>query len=82
MTSKTHKDKSENLTAQNHLHSIKSNLNGDWSNFFLLMLLYTMQGMPLGLASAMPIILQARANVTYRDQVYYFNVKYSTTILT
>lgn len=69
MTSKSHKDKSKNLEIQKNLNIIKSDLNGDWSNFFLLMLLYTMQGLPLGLASAMPIILQTRKNVTYQDQV-------------
>lgn len=47
----------------------KSDLNGDWLNFFLLLLLYVMQGMPIGLASAIPIILQSKKNVTYQDQV-------------
>lgn len=47
----------------------KPNLKGDWLNFFLLMLLYTMQGIPLGIASAMPIILQSNKNVSYKDQV-------------
>jgi len=47
----------------------KPNLKGDWLNFFLLLLLYTMQGIPVGLASAMPIILQSNKNVSYNDQV-------------
>ncbi|XP_025208442.1 acetyl-coenzyme A transporter 1-like isoform X1 [Melanaphis sacchari] len=49
----------------------KPNLKGDWLNFFLLMLLYTMQGIPLGIASAMPIILQSNKNVTYKDQALF-----------
>lgn len=49
----------------------KPNLKGDWLNFFLLMLLYTMQGMPLGIASAMPIILQSNKDVSYKDQALF-----------
>ncbi|KAE9538631.1 hypothetical protein AGLY_005730 [Aphis glycines] len=49
----------------------KPNLKGDWLNFFLLMLLYTMQGIPLGIASAMPIILQSNKNVSYKDQALF-----------
>jgi len=47
----------------------RPNLKGDWLNFFLLILLYTMQGIPLGIAAAMPIILQSNKNVSYADQV-------------
>jgi len=47
----------------------KTNLKGDWINFFLLLLLYTMQGLPLGIASAMSVLLQSKKNVTYKDQV-------------
>uniref|UniRef100_A0A2S2QHE6 Acetyl-coenzyme A transporter 1 n=1 Tax=Sipha flava TaxID=143950 RepID=A0A2S2QHE6_9HEMI len=50
---------------------IKPDLKGDWLNFFLLILLYTMQGMPLGLSSAVPILLQSNKNVTYRDQALF-----------
>lgn len=48
----------------------KSNLKGDWKNFFLLIMLYTMQGLPLGLAITFPIILQTK-KVSYREQVNY-----------
>jgi len=47
----------------------KTNLKGDWKNFFLLLLLYTMQGLPLGIAMSMTVLLQANKNVTYKDQV-------------
>lgn len=74
MTLKIHKDTPEKPDAQKDSNEIKSDLKGDWSNFFLLILLYTMQGMPLGIASVMPIILQSRTNITYQDQVNYFNI--------
>lgn len=47
----------------------KTNLKGDWLNFFLLLLLYTMQGMSVGIAKTMPILLQTNKNVTYTNQV-------------
>ena len=63
----------ENLTAlavvDDSNSAEKPNLKGDWLNFFLLLLLYTMQGIPLGIAAAMPIILQSNKNVSYKDQV-------------
>ena len=63
----------ENLTALAVVDDSKSaekpNLKGDWLNFFLLLLLYTMQGIPYGLALAMPIILQSYKDVSYKDQV-------------
>jgi len=45
------------------------NLNGDWSNFFLLLLLYAIQGLPIGFIVSIPVLLQSNRNVTYRDQV-------------
>lgn len=45
------------------------NLKGDWSNFNLLLLLYVLQGFPIGLSSSLPIILQSRKMVTYEEQV-------------
>lgn len=50
-------------------NSSKPNLKGDWLNFFLLLLLYTMQGFPLGLTSAIPIVLQSQNDISYQDQV-------------
>jgi len=47
----------------------KPNLKGDWLNFFLLILLYTIQGLPLGLVIALPIIFQSKKNVSYKEQV-------------
>jgi len=45
------------------------NLKGDWLSFYLLLLLYVMQGFSLGLSSSIPIILQSRKMVTYEEQV-------------
>lgn len=45
------------------------NLKGDWLNFFLLLLLYILQGFPIGLSGTLSIILQSRKMVTYEEQV-------------
>lgn len=47
----------------------KPNLNGDRLNFYLLIILYVIQGIPIGLSGALPIILQSKKMVTYEDQV-------------
>lgn len=47
----------------------KPNLKGDWLNFYLLLLLYIMQGLPFGVSTALPILLQSRKVVSYQDQV-------------
>lgn len=45
------------------------NLAGDRLNFFILILLYIIQGFPIGLSGAFPIILQSQKMVTYEEQV-------------
>lgn len=46
------------------------NLKGDWHNIFVLVLLYTMQGIAgMGLFVGIPALLQINKNVTYKDQV-------------
>jgi len=69
-------EKEELGTFENSSQSLpaKSNLKGDWMNFFLLILLYTIQGLPLGLAIALPIIFQSKKMVTYKEQVN-FNLR-------
>lgn len=49
--------------------SEKPNLDGDRMNFFLLIVLYVIQGFLIGFSGALPIILQSRKIVTYEDQV-------------
>lgn len=62
-------DKTTTAVTNNGFISAESNLKGDWLNFFLLMVLYTMQGFPLGLTSAIPLLLQSKKEVSYQDQV-------------
>lgn len=59
-------------------NSSKHNLNGDGKNIALLFFLYTLQGIPLGLSAAIPMILQNRG-VSYKQQVciQYFKVSNS-----
>jgi PAT family acetyl-CoA transporter-like MFS transporter 1 len=45
----------------------KSNLDGDYHNVALLLLLYLLQGIPQGISLAIPILLQNRG-VSYTDQ--------------
>lgn len=62
---------------KNDSMSAKPNLKGDWLNFFLLMLLYTIQGVPFGFsAGALPLIMQNKKGVSYKDQVN--NIFYGT----
>lgn len=49
--------------------SEKPNLDGDRLNVYLLIILYIIQGFPIGLCGALPIILQSKTMVTYEDQV-------------
>lgn len=46
----------------------KSNIKGDEFNIAVLLFLYTLQGIPLGLAGAIPMLLQNRG-ITYTQQV-------------
>lgn len=45
-----------------------SSLKGDKQNIALLLCLYTLQGIPLGLCSAIPMILLSRG-ASYKQQV-------------
>jgi hypothetical protein len=62
-------NKSEKYAVAISSISNEPNLKGDWKNFFLLLLLYTMQGLPLGLISSIPVLLKSNKNVSYNDQV-------------
>lgn len=48
--------------------SFRSNIKGDEKNILLLFFLYTLQGIPLGLSAAIPMILQNRG-ASYKQQV-------------
>ncbi|XP_060080506.1 acetyl-coenzyme A transporter 1-like [Ylistrum balloti] len=45
-------------------------LKGDYSNIALLMLLYILQGIPLGLGGSIPMLLQTQ-NVSYKEQAIF-----------
>ncbi|CAH1738886.1 unnamed protein product [Aphis gossypii] len=48
------------------------NLKGDWHNLFVLLLLYTMQGIAgTGLCIGIPVLLQINKNVTYKEQALF-----------
>lgn len=47
----------------------KPNLKGDRLNFYLLIVLYVIQGFSLGLYTSISIILQSKKSVTFEDQV-------------
>uniref|UniRef100_A0A671M863 Acetyl-coenzyme A transporter 1 n=1 Tax=Sinocyclocheilus anshuiensis TaxID=1608454 RepID=A0A671M863_9TELE len=47
-------------------HGIK----GELANVALLLFLYVLQGIPLGLAGSIPLIMQSK-NVSYKDQAYF-----------
>jgi PAT family acetyl-CoA transporter-like MFS transporter 1 len=45
-------------------------LEGDYGNVALLLFLYLLQGIPLGVAGSVPMLLQSR-NVSYKDQAVF-----------
>lgn len=49
----------------------RSNIKGDELNIAVLLFLYTLQGIPLGLGGAVPMLLQNRG-ITYTQQVNKF----------
>lgn len=49
----------------------QSNIKGDEINIAVLLFLYTLQGIPLGLAGAVPMLLQNKG-ITYTQQVKYY----------
>ncbi|XP_028650335.1 acetyl-coenzyme A transporter 1 [Erpetoichthys calabaricus] len=55
------------------LHSVPRSckgLKGELGNISLLLFLYVLQGIPLGLAGSIPLILQSK-NVSYTDQAFF-----------
>ncbi|GAA6065966.1 acetyl-coenzyme A transporter 1, partial [Tachysurus ichikawai] len=48
----------------------RSGIRGELSNVCLLLFLYILQGIPLGLAGSIPLIMQSK-NVSYKDQAYF-----------
>jgi len=80
MTLPTQKDEPTKSTVAQESILVKPNLKGDWPNIFLLLLLYIMQGIPLGITTVIPILLQSRKNVTYKEQVNVFDILISNVL--
>jgi hypothetical protein len=72
---------SDNENETEELKSEKSNLTGDYRNVAVLLLLYLMQGIPVGITAAIPILLQNRG-VSYKDQAAFSFAFYPFTGLT
>lgn len=62
---KENKNKSD--SENDEISGEKSDLTGDYGNVAVLLLLYLMQGIPLGITAAIPLLLQNRG-VTYKEQ--------------
>ncbi|XP_053278464.1 acetyl-coenzyme A transporter 1 [Pleuronectes platessa] len=51
-------------------HAARPGIRGELGNVSLLLFLYVLQGIPLGLAGSIPLILQGK-NVSYKDQAFF-----------
>lgn len=50
--------------------SVEPGIRGELGNVLLLLFLYVLQGIPLGLAGSIPLIMQSK-NVSYKDQAFF-----------
>ena len=64
---KTYIEKDQDPRASVQILDAKANLRKDTGNIFLLLFLYFLQGIPLGLAGSLPLILSSH-HVSYADQ--------------
>jgi PAT family acetyl-CoA transporter-like MFS transporter 1 len=64
-----HDDHADDIDEQKEHHS-SPNLKGDYGSICILLFLYVLQGIPLGLAAAIPMILQNRG-VSYSEQAMF-----------
>uniref|UniRef100_A0A096LV88 Acetyl-coenzyme A transporter 1 n=1 Tax=Poecilia formosa TaxID=48698 RepID=A0A096LV88_POEFO len=51
-------------------HRVRPGIRGELGNIALLLFLYVLQGIPLGLAGSIPLILQSKS-VSYKDQAFF-----------
>lgn len=54
---------------RNH-QRVRPGIRGELGNVLLLLFLYVLQGIPLGLAGSIPLILQSKS-VSYKDQAFF-----------
>ncbi|CAB1348264.1 unnamed protein product [Coregonus sp. 'balchen'] len=57
-------------TENNGHESVRPGIREELGNVSLLLFLYVLQGIPLGLAGSIPLILQSK-NVSYKDQAFF-----------
>ncbi|XP_051512059.1 acetyl-coenzyme A transporter 1-like [Myxocyprinus asiaticus] len=50
--------------------NVRNGIHGELGNVALLLFLYVLQGIPLGLAGSIPLIMQSKS-VSYKDQAYF-----------
>lgn len=55
---------------ENHGHRVERGIGAELGSVSLLLFLYVLQGIPLGLAGSVPLILQSRS-VSYTDQAFF-----------
>ncbi|KAG9338742.1 hypothetical protein JZ751_025411 [Albula glossodonta] len=60
----------EGSDKENGQPKVHSGIRAELGNVFLLLFLYVLQGIPLGLAGSIPLIMQSK-NVSYKDQAYF-----------
>ncbi|KAG7478510.1 hypothetical protein JOB18_000680 [Solea senegalensis] len=56
--------------SENMRHAVHPGIQGELGNVSLLLFLYVLQGIPLGLAGSIPLILQGK-HVSYKDQAFF-----------
>lgn len=59
----------ESLIEKHDAPAVKSNAKSDIRNICVLLVLYTLQGVPLGLSLAIPIFIQNMHNSSFKEQV-------------
>lgn len=60
----------ENPQTEPRHSKVRPGIQGELGNVSLLLFLYILQGIPLGLAGSIPLIMQSK-NVSYTDQAYF-----------
>lgn len=56
--------------SEDRRHRVRPGIRGELGNVMLLLFLYVLQGIPLGLAGSIPLILQSKS-VSYKDQAFF-----------
>ncbi|XP_068440645.1 acetyl-coenzyme A transporter 1 [Clinocottus analis] len=58
------------VSMEDRRYRVRPGIRGELGNVLLLLFLYVLQGIPLGLAGSIPLILQSQ-RVSYRDQAFF-----------